>query len=376
MTLTIGFDATAAARQTAGIGRYTRQLLGALAARDDLRFRLFYCARHSSSTRLPPLPPSARVRALPLSDRVTNAIWHRARLPIPVELLLGRFDLFHSPDFTLPPTLSAPAVVTVHDLAFLAAPECAYPTLRGYLERTVPRSVRNANHIIAVSNSTRRDVINRFGIAPEKVTTVYEAAGPEFYPETVQKTRRSLREAGINRPYILAVGTLEPRKNYVRLLDAYARVLERGAHQDLIVAGGRGWMFQPILDRINALDLVDRVRIVQPDDAQLRALYSGADAFVYPSLYEGFGIPVLEALACGAPVACSRTSSLPEVLGDAGLGFDPRSIEEISDAILRLLGETELRGRLRELGPRRASSFSWDRAADETAAVYRETLNG
>lgn len=375
MTLTVGFDATAAARQKAGIGRYTRQLLGALAARDDLEFRVFYCARDSAAARMPHLPPSARVRALPLSDRVTNAIWHRARLPIPVELLLGRFDLFHSPDFTLPP-VSAPAVLTVHDLAFLTVPDCAYPTLRTYLERTVPRSARNADHIIAVSQSTRRDVINRFGIAPEKVTTVYEAAGPEFYPESAEQTALSLLEVGISRPFILAVGTLEPRKNYARLLDAYARVLERGAHQDLIVAGGPGWMFQPVLDRIDSLGLADRVRIVQPDDAHLRALYSGADAFVYPSLYEGFGIPVLEALACGAPVACSHTSSLPEVLGDVGLSFDPRSVEEITDAILRLLGEADLRGRLRELGPGRAASFSWDRAAEETAAVYHETLNG
>lgn len=312
------------------------------------------------------------VRALPVSDRVTNAIWHRARLPIPVELVLGRLDLFHSPDFTLPPTWTAPSVLTVHDLAFLTVPECAFPTLRAYLEAVVPRSARNADHIIAVSHSTRRDVINRFGIAPEKVTTVYEAAGPEFYPETAERVECSLREIGIDRPYILTVGTLEPRKNFVRLFDAYARVLELGAHHDLVVAGRPGWMFQPALDRIADLGILDRVRIVQPDDAQLRALYSGADAFVYPSLYEGFGIPVLEALACGAPVACSRTSSLPEVLGDAGLSFDPRSTEEITAAILRLLGDTDLRASLRVRGPQRASNFSWDRAAEETAMVYRE----
>lgn len=376
MTLTVGFDATAAARQEAGIGRYTRQLLGALAVRKDLDFRLFYCAPDSSASRLPPLPPSARVRALPLSDRVVNAVWHRARLPIPVETFLGRVDIFHSPDFTLPPTWLAPTVLTVHDLAFLTVPECAYPTLRAYLETVVPRSARNADHIIAVSNSTRRDVINRFGIAPEKVTTVYEAAGPEFYPETDEGAAVSLLEMGITRPYILTVGTLEPRKNYGRLFDAYARVLESGAHQDLIVAGRPGWMFQPDVDRIASLGIVDRVRILQPDDAQLRTLYSGADAFVYPSLYEGFGIPVLEALACGAPVACSRTSSLPEVLGDAGLCFDPRSVEEIAGVVLRLLGDTELSAKLRRRGPRRASNFSWARAAAETAGVYRATLNG
>lgn len=375
MTLTVGFDATAAVRQSAGIGRYTRQLLEALAARDDLAFRLFYCARGASVERLPSLPPTARLRALPLSDRVTNAIWHRARLPIPVESFLGRVDLFHSPDFTLPPTLLAPGVLTVHDVAFLAEPDCAYPTLRTYLERTVPRSVGAADHIIAVSDSTRREVINRFGVAPEKVTTVYEAAGPEFYPEAAEQTELALQGLGVARPYILSVGTLEPRKNYPRLLDAYAMLLERGAHQDLIIAGRRGWMFQPIFDRIAALQLENRVRIVEPNDTELRALYCGADAFVYASLYEGFGIPVLEALACGTPVACSRTSSLPEVLGDAGLSFDPRDVEEIAGVVLRLLEDTELRARLRRRGPERASGFSWDRAAKETVAVYRETLH-
>lgn len=375
MVLRVGFDATAAARQGAGIGRYARQLLRSLVARDDLAMRVFYAAGGASAGGLPDLPASVRVRRVPLSDRVTNAIWHRARLPLPVELLLGRTDLFHSPDFTAPPTLHAPTVLTIHDLAFLIEPDCAYPTLRAYLENVVPRSARRADRIIAVSESTRRDVIERLGIAPARVTTVYEAASPEFYPAAAEETIPALRAMGIEHPYILSVGTLEPRKNYARLLDAYASILERGAHHDLVIAGRRGWLFEPVLERIGTLRLEERVRIVEPDDRQLRALYNRAAAFVYPSLYEGFGIPVLEALACGAPTACSDTSSLPEVAGDAGLLFDPRSTEEISDAILRLLGDGQLSRRLRARGPRQAAAFSWERAAGETAAVYREAAH-
>lgn len=374
--LTLGFDATAAVRQSAGIGRYTRQLLAGLGCRTDLAVRLFYCAGGSLGGRLPDLPPSTRVRALPLSDRITNAVWHRVGLPVPVEAILGRIDLFHSPDFTAPPTLGAPRVVTIHDLAFLTEPACAFPTLRAYLERVVPRSARGADRIIAVSDSTRRDVIERFGIAPDKVTTVYEAAGLEFYREPAEVADSVVGEMGITRPYILSVGTVEPRKNYVRLLEAYARVLAQGAHQDLVIAGHFGWMFQPVLDTIAALRLDDRVRIVSPDDRQLRSLYNAADAFVYASLYEGFGIPVAEALACGAPVACGNTSSLPEVLGNAGLTFEPRDSEQIASATLRLLSDSRLAADFRRRGPARAATFSWERAASETVAVYRAALDG
>lgn len=371
MVLTVGFDATAAARQRAGIGRYTRELLQALARRQEsIEYRLFYCA--GGDGELPELNDRFTIRQLPVSDRATNAVWHRARLPIPVQLAVGRFDLFHSPDFTVPPTRGRPTIVTIHDLAFLRHPESAFPTLRAYLEQVVPRSARSADHVIAVSENARQDVIELLGVPPERVTTVYEGVSRFFRPIGRYAALHRVHNLGFSTPYILSVGTLQPRKNYVRLLEAYALLRQRGVNHDLVIAGARGWMDDPIFQRIEELHLGGHVTVMTPDDETLVALYSAADAFVYPSLYEGFGIPPLEALACGAPTAVSNASSLPEVVGNAALLFDPLDVEAMAGAVEQILGDPELAERLHQEGQDRARQFSWDRAAEETVRLYRD----
>lgn len=377
MSLRVGLDATSAARQTAGIGRYTRELLGGLVRRhDDIRYRVFYCTGGHLSGRLPPLDSRFTVRRLPLSDRVMNAVWHRARLPFPVQLITGAVDLFHSPDFTLPPTAGRPRIVTVHDLAFLTVPECAYPTLRAYLTRVVPHSAERADRVIAVSENTRQDVIRFFHIDPEKVTTILEGVDPAFSPGDRAIARIAVQHLGIHDPYILSVGTLEPRKNYERLLTAYGRLRDRGCSHKLVVAGARGWLYKPIFRHLEDLELEQHVIFLTPPDDMLPALYRAADAFVYPSLYEGFGLPALEALACGTPCACSATSSLPEVVGEAAVTFDPLESDQISLAIERLLEDAHLRDRLRIAGPAQAAAFSWDTAAAQTVDMYRTVMNG
>lgn len=369
----MGFDATAAARQAAGIGRYTRELLRALSTRDDdTNFRLYYCSGGRLEGHLPKLGSRFRTRSIPVSDRITNAIWHRGRVPLPVQTIIGSFDLFHAPDFTAPPTCGKPVVLTIHDLAFLTVPECAYPSLRDYLQEAVPRAARRATHIIAVSHNTRRDVIDLLRAPEERVTTVYEAVGQNFAPMEASQTTAAVRRLGIHEPYILSTGTLEPRKNYERLLEAFSLTRSRGLTESLVIAGGKGWLYEPIFEAIRHLHLEQHVHCVRPTDEELVALYSAAQCFVYPSLYEGFGIPPLEALACGAPVICSNRSSLPEVVGDAALLVDPTDIEELSAALERLLGDTALRAELRARGLRRAQSFSWDRAARETLEVYQQ----
>ena len=368
MRLTIGFDATAAARQSAGIGRYTRELLRALpgAAPND-RFRVFYCAGGASAGELPHTPANVSMRALPLSDRVMNAVWHRLRLPLPVQLVTGGFDLFHSPDFTIPPVMRRPTVLTVHDLAFRVVPECAFPTLRAYLEEAVPRSVARAGHIIAVSESTRRDLMFRLGVEPDRVTTVLEGVDARFSPaEDNPADIASIARLGLTSPFLLATGTLEPRKNYVRLLEAYALLRQRGYTVPLVIAGRRGWLFEPIFLRVDQLSLSEHVRFVEPNDAELVALYRRAEALIFPSLYEGFGLPPLEAMSCGTPVASSRSSSMPEVVGDAALLFDPSNVQEMSAAMEHVLSDEGLRARLKLAGPERARSFTWERAARET----------
>jgi glycosyltransferase involved in cell wall biosynthesis len=378
--LTVGFDATSAARQSAGIGRYTRELLRGLAGRHDVtRYRLFYCSRGELHGALPPLDSRFRVRRLPLSDRVTNALWQRLQLPFPVQAITGRFDVFHSPDFTLPPVAGAPSVVTVHDLAFLVVPECAYPTLRAYLEIVVPRSIRRATRVIAVSTSTANDLQERLGVPASKITVIPEAVSTSLLPAPPSgddDDGERLLALGVERPYILSVSTLEPRKNYVRLLEAYAALRRSGLTQELVIAGRPGWLFEPIFDRLQELGLRQHVRFITPGDEALGALYRRADAFVYPSLYEGFGIPPLEAMASGAPVACSNTASLPEIVGDAALTFDPHDVDAIAGALMRILTDDVLSAQLRAAGPKRAAVFDWRSAADATHRIYEEVAGG
>ncbi|MGH2449569.1 MAG: glycosyltransferase family 4 protein [Chloroflexota bacterium] len=366
MVLTVGFDATSA-RQGAGIGRYTRQLLSALAERDDdIDFRLF----SAGGLAFLHLNGRFRSRPLPISDRVLNLLWHRWRLPLPVQMATGRFDIFHSPDFTLPPVRGRPSVLTIHDLAFLRRPECAYPTLRAYLQTVVPRSVRRADHLIAVSENTKRDLIELLDVPDKKITAIPLGVAEPFRLMEQYEATPLLKGIGVEEPYILSVGTIEPRKNYPALLDAFALLRERGLRCPLIIAGRFGWMFEGVRQRLAGLP-EGAVRIVEPDDAALAALYARSAAFVYPSLYEGFGVPVLEAMACGAPVITSRTSSLPEVAGDAAIVIDPENVEDIAAAIDRVLGSADVAERLRKAGPERAMRFRWERTAAETVAVYR-----
>jgi glycosyltransferase involved in cell wall biosynthesis len=263
-------------------------------------------------------------------------------------------------------------VVTVHDLAFEREPDCAVPSLRAYLHDVVPRSARKASHVIAVSETTKRDLMELYGIPEHKITVVYEGIAPALQHRPQSYVARTmLAPYGITDPYILSVGTIEPRKNYVRLLEAYRMMAERGIRQRLVIAGAPGWMYEPVFARIRELGLNRRVTLLRPSDEHLAALYGGADAFVYPSLYEGFGIPALEALAAGVPSAVTERSALPEVVGDAAVLFDPTDVESIAGAVELVLADTRLRERLREQGPARAAMFSWARAADETIAVYR-----
>lgn len=375
MPLTVGFDATAAARQDAGIGRYARELLRALTRRDDeYRFRIFHAG--GDTGRLPPLPGRFQARALPVSDRVTNAIWHRLRIPAPAQALIGRFDLFHSPDFTAPPTFGRPSIITVHDLAFVRHPECAYPTLRAYLDAVVPRQAQRAAHVLTVSENSRADVIEMLGVSPDRVSVAYPGvSAPFMQPSGPDEARAALHGSGIETPFILTVGTLEPRKNYVRLLEAFSLLRGQGLAHRLVIAGQRGWLYEPIFDRIEQLHLQGSVRFLRPDDETLRALYALADAYVSASVYEGFGIPVAEALAAGLPVGSSSAASLPEVVGEAAVMFDPYDVDGMANAIGRLLTDESLSSSLRQAGPLQAARFTWERTAEAAVAAYRAVLD-
>jgi glycosyltransferase involved in cell wall biosynthesis len=299
-----------------------------------------------------------------LSDEWLARLWHRARIPLPVELVTGWLDAFYSPDFVLPPTLSATrTLLTVHDLSFLHYPDHFVPKLVRYLSRVVPRSVATADRVLADSEATRTDLIEMVGADPDKVEVLYSGVGARFRPEAEPGEGERLREQydlDPARPYVLSVGTVQPRKNYVRLIRAFA-ALQSDAHQ-LVIAGGRGWLFQEVLTEAEALG--DRARVLGfVDDADLPALIRGASLFAFPSLYEGFGLPVLEAMACGVPVVTSNVSSLPEVAGDAALLVDPTDEMELTEALRRGLEDDGLRRGMVSRGLEQAVRFTWERAA-------------
>lgn len=382
----IGIDYTAAARQGAGIGRYARELVSALLRRPgDHRYTLFAAvgglADHRWRERV--AGTGVRIRTLPLSDDWMARLWHRLRLPIPVEVVTGPLDVFYSPDFVLPPTRRGTrTVLTVHDLSFLHYPQHFVPSLAAYLNRVVPRSVARADRVLADSEATRSDLIVYWDVPPEKVTVLYSGVDARFRPqpqpqpqpqaERVEEAqaweRRRLRRYGIGeRPYVLSVGTIQPRKNYLRLIRAFVG-LPVCAGWQLVIAGGQGWLCDDVL--AEAARHGERVRITGfVADEDLPALYRQAALFVFPSLYEGFGLPVLEAMACGTPVVCSDVSSLPEVAGDAAVLVPPHDVEALAAGMERVLSDAHLRHEMIARGKARAAMFTWERAAEQLLAL-------
>jgi len=373
----IGIDYTAAVQQRAGIGRYTRGLVRALAEVDRENDYVLFAAIGGRRLAGMDWPQNFRMRTVPLSDHAMATLWQRLRLPLPVEAFIGLVDLFHSPDFVLPPTW-ARTILTVHDLSFLRHPTCADPNLLTYLNKAVPRSVRRADVVLADSQNTRDDLVELLGVNPDKVEVVYPGVEWRF---------RSIEDEvlleGIKRCYdlpshfILSLGTLEPRKNFARLIEAFAILQAAIRNLHLVIAGAKGWLYEEIFRRPEELGISDNVLFLGfvPDE-DLPALYNLADIFVYPSLYEGFGLPPLEAMACGVPVVASNRPSLPEVLGQAARLVDPLDVEGLAAAMEQALEDEGLRERMVRRGLERATGFTWSKAAEKLLGIYKSMEAG
>ena len=289
--------------------------------------------------------------------------------------LLPGAELFHATEHLLLPLRGVPTVLTVHDLIFRRYPAHHKRLNRWYLNTTMPLFCRRADHIIAVSEQSKRDVIEAYGIPAEKITVIYEAADPRFRPQPPEDVAAARARYGLPEQYVLFVSTIEPRKNLSRLLAAFERVHAAGLADALVIVGKRGWLFDAFFADLAHSPAKDAV--IFPGfvpDADLPAVYAGAQAMAFPSEFEGFGLPVLEAMACGAPVVCSDTSSLPEVAGDAALLVDPLNVDALAAALARVLQDEPLREQMRARGLAQAARFSWARAAEETLAVYRQVL--
>lgn len=366
----IAIDATAIPRLMAGAGVYTYQLVRALAALEaDHDYVVF--AHSDAFDDLARQRPRLRVVHIRARSRPERLLWEQLLLPGRLRRL--GIDVLHSPHHTTPALpLPCPRVVTLHDVTFFLLPQRYPPTRRLYFQAITRAAARLAQAIITPSDAVKRDVVRVLGVPQERVTAIAEAPAPEFAPlEDADALGRIRWRYKLPSRYILSVGNLEPGKNRGRLIAAYGRLRERGLQHHLVIAGQRAWRYESDLALVRRLRLDDVVHFLgYVDGADMPGLYSGADLLAFPSLYEGFGLPVLEAMACGTPVVTSSVSALPEVAGDAALLVDPKDVAALTEAMERALADEALRAELRARGLQRAREFSWEKAARGTVQVY------
>ena len=363
----IGIDARLVHYSRAGIGQYILQLTRALAAINTEDEFVVLQSRKDKSTIVD--QPNFRKGSLRTPPHHPLEQW-----VLPFEISPLGLDILHSPDFIPPFRRSCLSVITVHDLAFLLYPHfLTKESARHYSQ--IDQAVRRADHIIAVSHTTRQDTIRLLGASEHKISVIYEAANPIYRPISDPEPLRRVREKyGIEGDFILFVSTIEPRKNIPMLLDAYRQLLDNYKQTvKLVIAGQPGWLFKDVFARVGDLRLNDRVLFLGRVPVEdLLGLYNTARMLGHPAFYEGFGLPPLEAMACGTPVVVSNVSALPEIVGDAGLLVDPEDVAGLTVAMWRVLADESLRQDMIAKGLKRAALFSWERAAQETMVVYRQ----
>lgn len=352
-----------------GVGTYTCELAKRLKPSAGMEFEgnLFTFPLYGGRRDLPPL--AMPVRTFPVPYGIYYSVWDR--LPVPYRLLFpSGADVTHFFNYIVPPGVKGRVIDTIHDLSYLICPETLDSRNLKRISANIERSVERSDAIVTVSENTRRDIVSLLGVPEEKIRVIYNGVSP-FGLATPAETLRA--KFGLPRDYILYVGNLEPRKNVERLIRAYAKLKrEAGIPHRLVLAGQKGWLYDGIFRAVGDEKLEDDVLFTDyVGEADKAALYRDAALFVFPSLYEGFGIPPLEAMAAGTPVACSNASSLPEVTGGAALLFDPTDTDAMAQAMYRLLTDRELREAKISLGKTRAARFSWDRSAAELMELYR-----
>jgi glycosyltransferase involved in cell wall biosynthesis len=365
----IAVDLRALVPAATGIGVYTRSLLLALAGRGGMRY---LGMAHRPPREAAELEAAGIV--LERQEAPLGVLWQQLRLP--QRLARGDVDLFWSPLITLPLRCPVPAVATVHDLTPLLFPEAHTLKVRWSLLPFLRPSFERARRLVTISESTARDLAFHFPQCAEKIRVVYPGIDPEFRPGEPGEIAATRRELGAPEGYVLYAGTLEPRKNVGKLIDAWTalRAADPRTVPPLVLAGPYGWGSERLARRIAALAPEGLIAVGRVDRARLVRIFQAARVFVYPSLYEGFGFPAAEALACGVPVVTSDTSSLPEVVGDAGLLADPQDAGALAGRIKALLDDPARAAELGRRGVERAGRFRWDRAAREMEEVFSEAL--
>jgi glycosyltransferase involved in cell wall biosynthesis len=375
----VGVDVYPFFERMTGVGWYEWNLLAALDRRDDgLTYNLYARTFLAPDDPPPPKMPGNRsmrfrVHQLPAGFLlpVRPTLFVLRKIVEPVLRTLDGNDVLFAPNFFLhgdQEPFGRAQVATVHDLAFAAMPETVSPATLEGLQRHLPRTLYCADLLIAVSDATAGDLVDRLGVEQRSIRTIHEGVDPGFADSASAELPADFSES-----YLLFVSTLEPRKNVVGVLRAFRLLVEWGYQGDLVLVGRWGWRTDGIRDELDASPVRDRIRHLDyVNRPQLAALYGGADALLFPSWLEGFGLPLLESMACGTPVVTSGTAAMPEIAGPAAVYVDPESSHSIASATAALLRDPQHRDRLVALGRERARKFSWDRAAEATAAVLRQ----
>lgn len=367
----IAIDAHSVGTGLGGNESYATNLIEALAEIDSVNTYTLFVTRREAGERFSHRWPNFTVRAT-----LPHTPFIRIPLTLSAELRRNPVDVLHV-QFTAPPFSPCPVVVSIHDLSFEHLPQTFNWRSRKQLRITVRRSARAASQLIALSEYARNDIVSTYGVEPEKVSVIPLAAPAHFQPVKDEEQLQRVRQTyGIEGDYILSVGAIQPRKNLSRLVAAYSRLRRVGPQGNLpklVLVGKCAWLYDETLRTIKELGVSESVILTgYVPEIDLPALYSGALCFVYPSYFEGFGLPPLEAMQCGAPVIVGDKTSLPEVVGDAGMLMDPFDVDNMAAAIERVISDSNLRAELRVKGLERAKLFDWQKTARQTLAVYQK----
>ncbi len=366
---TIALEARALSTLGGGVRRYTVEVITRLSREGRHVFHVFYDRERFRGTF-----PGITEHVVPVGHPLLRPVWDLSSLPRALRAV--PFDLVHYFKPAMSPRLRVPAIATLYDIIPLLYPDTQTWAQRWYWRVQLPLVARTCVHLITISESSKRDIVERLHVPPERITVTPLAAGKEFRPATPLEQERIRQTYRLPDPFLLSVGTIEPRKNFARLLLAFARVVGQLPHH-LVIAGKWGWRVADVRRAARDPRLAGRVHfLAYVPAADLPALYGTADVFTYPSLYEGFGLPPLEALACGTPVVTSNVSSLPEAVGPHALLVSPTNEEALADALVRAVTDAAFRDSARVEGPRWAAQFTWDRTARQTLEVYDQVLGG
>lgn len=368
-------DVSPTAQNHAGLGRYAGEIARALNTADNVQLSLFF--NQPGEAQLPDYLqqiPHQTVKAGNKPWRMGVLLSQMVKWPL--DKTFGAVDIFHATNHLLAHFRQARTVFTLHDLIFLHYPEYHLPYNRWYLTFAMPRYLRAADVIVTPSECSKRDAIKFYNLPDDKIKVIYEASAPYFTPTTdTTALSRVRKKYNLPQRFILHVGTIEPRKNLSRLLEAFKALLADHPTLKLVLIGKKGWLYESFFSHLKNLGLEEAV--IFPGyvaELDLPACYQLAEVFVYPSLYEGFGLPPIEAMACGTPVVCSNSSSLPEVVGQGGLQVSPTDTAALTEAIGAILSHDELRLKLRQQALAQAQKFSWQRAAGELETLYDSLL--